>query len=133
MTDKVTHNQFYEFFEQMDQSAMFYQRAVMFLATKRVAEMQEALDAQIVQVHQPKHPFRQRAGTIINNLFRRFTPSSSDKRKRKEIPRDVQFTVIDVSPLSWPLDQSLMAKDNIEFLPNIIHPNDEKKGDQSHE
>jgi len=133
MTNKIPADQFDEFFEQMDRTAMFYQRAVMFLATKRIVEMQDALDLQVVQEPRSNPQFRQRVGTVARNLLRRFTPHSLDKRKRKEKPRDVQPTVIDVSPLPWPLDQSLMAKDDTEFLPKIIHPNDEEKGDQSHE
>ena len=133
MTNKIPADQFDEFFEQMDRTAMFYQRAVMFLATKRIAEMQDALDAQVVQVHRPKPPFRQKAGTIVRNILQRFTPGPPDKRKRKEKPRDVQPTVIDVSPLPWPLDRSLLTTADIVFSPQITHPNDEKKGDQSHE
>lgn len=122
-----------EFFKQMDQTAMFYQRAVMFLAAERVAEMQDALDAQVVQIHRPKPPFRQKVGRLFHNFLQRCTPRLLDKRKREEKPRDTRPTVIAVSPLPWPLDQAPWIEGDIEFFPQITNPIDGKKGDQSHE
>ena len=84
MTDKVTTDQLDEFFERMDRTARFYQRAVIFLAVEQIAEMQDALDAQIAQVSQPKPLFCQKVRTIAQNLIRRLTPSSPEKSGRKE-------------------------------------------------
>jgi hypothetical protein len=82
MTDKVTSDQLDEFFEQMDRTAKFYQRAVIFLAVEQIAEMQDTLEAQIVS--QPKPLFWQKVRTIAQNLIRRLTPCSPERVAGKE-------------------------------------------------
>ena len=83
MTDKVTTDQLDEFFEQMDRTARFYQRAVIFLAVEQIAEMQDALEAQVVQASQPKPLFWQKVRTVAQNFIWRLTPCSPGKSGRK--------------------------------------------------
>ena len=84
MTDKVTTDLSDEFFERMDRTAKLYQRAVILLAVEQIAEMKDALEAQVVEVSQPKPLFWQKVRTIAQNLIRRLTPSSPEKSGRKE-------------------------------------------------
>ena len=84
MTDKVTTDQLDEFFKQMDRTARFYQRAVMFLAVERIAEMQDAFDAQADQVYRPKPLFWQKVRTIARNLIRRLTHAHLKRVAGKE-------------------------------------------------